>query len=126
MHDPSQPSPQTVVQAQLDAYNAHDVDALIAIYADNGEQFQHPSTLLAQGSTQIGQRFRNRFASSRPHAVLLKRIVAGQMVIDHETVTSQAEHGAESVAIVAIYQVEHGRIAKAWFLTGPLLAGSAA
>lgn len=46
-------SPTTVVQAQLDAYNAHDVAALLAIYADDVQQFQHPDTLLAQGSAQI-------------------------------------------------------------------------
>ena len=41
--------PTTIVQAQLDAYNAHDVPALLAIYADDAQQFQHPDTLLATG-----------------------------------------------------------------------------
>ena len=35
-------TPAAIVQAQLDAYNAHDVPALLAIYADDAQQFQHP------------------------------------------------------------------------------------
>ena len=50
-------SPTVVVQAQLDAYNAHDVPALLAIYADDAQQFQHPDILLPMGSAQIGPRF---------------------------------------------------------------------
>ena len=42
-------TPADVVQAQLDAYNAHDVAALVAIYADKAQQFQHPDVLLAEG-----------------------------------------------------------------------------
>jgi len=110
--------PETVVQAQLDAYNAHDVDALIAIYADDAQQFQHPATLLAQGSAQIRARFASRFAAAKPHARLLNRIVAGDMVIDHEIVSSAAAEGPGSVELVAMYRVEDERIAKAWFIFG--------
>src|SRR5471032_294789 len=110
--------PEAIVQAQLDAYNAHDVDALIAIYADDAQQFQHPATLLAQGSAQIRERFAARFAVAKPHARLVKRIVAGSMVIDHEIVSSESADGPGSVELVAMYQVEHGRIAQAWFIFG--------
>src|SRR5471032_3287320 len=111
-------TPEAVVQAQLDAYNAHDVDALIAIYADDAQQFQHPATLLAQGSAQIRARFASRFAAARPHARLVKRIAVGDMVIDHEIVSSAAAEGPGSVELVAMYQVQDGRIAKAWFIFG--------
>jgi len=110
--------PEAIVQAQLDAYNAHDVDALIAIYADDAQQFQHPATLLAQGSAQIRERFASRFAAAKPHAKLIKRIVAGDMVIDHEIVSSAAAEGPGSIELVAMYQVADGRIAKAWFIFG--------
>lgn len=119
-------SAQSIVQDQLDAYNAHDVTALTALYADDAELFQHPATLLATGSVEIRARFASRFATARPHALLLKRIVAGQIVIDHETVTSLVGDGTESANMVAMYQVEGERIAKAWFMSGPLLAGPGA
>ena len=57
MTDLPSPTPAAIVQAQLDAYNAHDVPALLAIYADDAQQFQHPDTLLATGGAQIGPRF---------------------------------------------------------------------
>ena len=39
--------PATIVQRQLDAYNAHDVDALMAIYSGDIQHFEFPSTLVA-------------------------------------------------------------------------------
>ena len=104
-----------VVQAQLDAYNAHDVAALVAIYADDVRQFQHPDVLLAEGSAQIAARFTARFAASRPQARLLNRIACGKLVIDHEIVTSVTDHGIAEQELVATYEVVDGRIARAWF-----------
>ena len=46
-------SPEAVVQRQLDAYNARDIDALIAIYAADAQMFEHPAKLLAKGSTAL-------------------------------------------------------------------------
>lgn len=111
-------TPETVVQAQLDAYNAHDVEALAAIYADDAQQFQHPATLLASGGAQLRERFSARFAAGRPQARLLNRIVCGNMVIDHERVSSSGAEGPSSVELVAMYEVQQGRIARAWFMFG--------
>jgi len=36
-------SPETVVQRQLDAFNARDIAALLAVYADDAELFDHPA-----------------------------------------------------------------------------------
>lgn len=111
-------TPEAVVQAQLDAYNAHDVEALVAIYADDAEQFQHPATPLARGAAQLRARFAARFAESRPQAQLLNRIVAGNMVIDHERIVSQSAEGPGRQEMVATYEVIAGRIARAWFIIG--------
>ena len=108
-------TPTDVVQAQLDAYNAHDVAALVAIYADNVQQFQHPDVLLDEGSAQIAARFTARFAGSRPQARLLNRIACGKLVIDHEVVTSVTDQGTTEQELVATYEVVDGRIARAWF-----------
>ena len=108
-------TPADVVQAQLDAYNAHDVAALVAIYADKAQQFQHPDVLLAEGGAQIAARFTNRFAASRPQARLLNRIACGKLVIDQEIVTSVTDQGTAEQELVATYEVVDGRIARAWF-----------
>jgi hypothetical protein len=41
------------------------------------------------------------------------------MVIDHETVTRSFPDGPGEVDVIAIYEVENGKIAKAWFKMGP-------
>lgn len=113
-------SPAAVVQAQLDAYNAHDVPALLAIYAADAQQFQHPDTLLATGSAQIGPRFAARFAASRPQAQLLNRIACGKLVIDHEIVHGVTDDGVSAQELVATYEVAQDRIRRAWFSFGAL------
>ncbi|WP_237153401.1 hypothetical protein [Oryzibacter oryziterrae] len=44
-------TPEAVVAAQLLAYNAKDLEALLSLYAEDAEQYEHPNTLLAKGAT---------------------------------------------------------------------------
>lgn len=113
------PSPESVVQRQLDAYNARDVGTLLEIYADDAEHFEFPSTLLARGSDQIRARFLARFQEPNLHARLNHRTVIGDRVIDHETITRTFPEGPGRLELLAIYEVHAGRIARAWFLAGP-------
>jgi hypothetical protein len=110
--------PELLVQQQLDAYNAHDVDALMETYADDAQQFEHPATLLASGTAQIRERFAARFQESNLHAQLINRIVCRNMVIDHEQVTRTFPEGPGKLELVAIYEVRNGKIARAWFIPG--------
>ncbi|MBC8002490.1 MAG: nuclear transport factor 2 family protein [Opitutaceae bacterium] len=112
------PEAEAVVQRQLDAYNARDVDAIMATYAEDAQQFEHPATLLATSSAQIRERFVLRFLEPNLHARLVQRIVAGNIVIDHEMVTRTFPEGTGQVELVAIYEVRNGRISKAWFIPG--------
>jgi len=47
------PSPEAIVQAQIEAYNARDIDVFLATYAEDAQLFEHPAKLLANGSVQI-------------------------------------------------------------------------
>ncbi len=111
-------SPEAVVQRQLDAYNARDVDALMATYAGDAQQFEYPATLLASGVEQLRERAVARFREPNLHAKLLQRIVAGPVVIDHEEVTRTFPEGPGKLKLVAIYEVRDGRIATARFIYG--------
>jgi hypothetical protein len=111
-------TPEAVVQRQLDAYNAHDLDALMGTYAEGAQQFEHPAKLLAGGAAQIRERFAARFEEPNLHARLINRIVAGNMVIDHEQVTRTFPEGPGKIELVAIYEVQDGKIARAWFILG--------
>ena len=110
--------PTAVGQRQLDGYNARDVEALVAIYADDVRQYEFPDKLVAQGSAEIRTRFTARFREPNLHARLLNRIVVGNLVIDHECVTRTFPEGTGTIELAAMYEVKDGRIAQAWFRFG--------
>lgn len=111
-------SPEEVVQQQLDAYNAHDLDAWLATYAADACQYQHPATLLARGHAEIRQRAIARFAEPDLHARLLRRQVLGQVVIDHEMVRRNFAEGPGYIELLCLYTVEEGKISSASFVSG--------
>ena len=111
--------PESVVQRQLDAFNARDIDALLSAYAEDAQLFEHPSTLLARGSAELRTRYMVRFQEPNLHATLLSRIVAGAIVVDHEKVTRTFPEGAGETELVMIYEVRKGRITNAWSIAGP-------
>ena len=115
---PQPHDPAAVVQRQLDAYNARDVDAMLATYADDAQTFEHPSKLLASGSVQLRERFRVRFQEPNLHAALIKRVVMGNIVVDHEKVTRTFPEGPGTLELMMIYDVQNGRIARAWSIAG--------
>ena len=107
---PAYQSPAAVVQRQLDAYNARDLEALIATYAADARQYEHPGTLLATGADQIRERMAVRFQEPNLHARLVQRAVMGNIVVDHEVVTRTFPEGTGTVEMVAIYEVREGVI----------------
>ncbi len=116
-------SPAAVVQRQLDAYNANNVDALLATYAPDAKTFEHPATLIASGSAELRERFAARFGEPNLHARLAHRISLGRFVIDHEVVTRTFPEGPGTLELVATYEVVGGRIQNAWFLAGAKILG---
>lgn len=110
--------PQYPVEQQLKAYNARDIDAFMQWWADDCQCYAWPNTLLADGAQAIRARHVERFREPDLHGKLLHRIVLGQMVIDHETVTRNFPEGKGEVDVVCIYEVVQGLIAKAWFQLG--------
>ncbi len=102
--------PAIVVQRQLDAYNARDIEALLATYAIDARQFELGGTLLASGHAQMRPRMVARFAEPDLHAHLIQRMVAGNVVIDHEIVTRNFEEGKGALVLIAIYEVRYGKI----------------
>ena len=110
--------PAAVVQRQLDAYNARDVDAILATYAEDAQQFEFPAKLLASGTAELRELFAARFQEPNLHAQLLNRTAMGPIVIDHEEVTRTFPEGRGKIQLIAIYEVQAGKIAKAWFMSG--------
>lgn len=112
-------NPETVVQRQLEAYNARDIEALLATYAEEAQMFEHPDHLVASGRAALRSRFAVRFSEPNLQAKLLHRAVLGQRVVDHEEVTRTFPDGTGKIAFLMIYEVENELIAKAWSIAGP-------
>jgi len=108
------------VQKQLEAYNARDIDAFMLWWADDCQCYEFPSRLLASGAAEVRERHVARFKEPNLHGTLIKRIAVANVVVDQETVTRTFPDGPGEVDVVAIYEVENGRIAKAWFKMGPM------
>ena len=111
-------SPSAVVQAQLDAYNVKDLDALMSTYAPDAAQFALHGDLLARGHDQIRPRYEQRFQEPDLHARLLSRTVLGNFITDLEIVTRNFPEGRGTVEMLCVYEVVDGRIVRASFATG--------
>ena len=110
------PSPETVVQRQVEAYNARDIEAFLSFYADDVVIRRLPSgEVIAEGWDAMRARWGKRFADNPElHCTITQRIVHGDWVVDHELVT-----GVESrprIRAVATYEVKNGLIQNVWFL----------
>jgi hypothetical protein len=107
------------VRGQLEAYNARDIDAFMPHWADDCEYYEFPSRLVARGAHEIRERHAARFREPDLFGALVKRISVANIVVDQEIVTRNFPDGPVQVDVLAIYEVEHGKIVRAWFKQGP-------
>jgi hypothetical protein len=106
-------SPVDIVEEQLEAYNARDLDRFAATYSDDIRIWRMPATEPSiVGQAQLREVYAKRFASPNLHATIVNRIATGDKVIDHERVVGIE---AGPIEAVAVYQVMDGLIAKVWF-----------
>lgn len=110
---------ELAVQGQLDAYNAHDIDAFMQWWAEDCRYYAFPDQILASGAAAVRERHVARFLEPNLHGRLVKRIAIANVVVDQETVTRTFPDGPGEVDVVAIYEVEGSKITKAWFKMGP-------
>lgn len=115
---PTMPSPAAVVvQRQLDAYNAHDLDGFLATYAPGIEIFDIADAATPQMSGIPAMRdvYSEMFATMPTlRCDLGNRIADGAFVIDHE-ICAMGAPGDPPQRAIAIYQVESGLIRRVWF-----------
>ncbi len=104
--------PASVAQQQLNAYNAHDLEAFLQPYAEDVEIYQFPDKLQMKGKTEMRERYQFITKTPKLYCNLLNRIVQGNMVIDQEEVFG---FGDKPVYASAIYIIEKGEIKKVYF-----------
>ena len=107
-------SPEMVVDLQIEAFNRGDPDGLAATYATDAIITSPMSgDPPFQGRSAICEHYAGMFSAIPDlHASVVGRLVAGNLVTDHEHLP------AVSARAIVTYEVEAGLIRRAW-LFGP-------
>ena len=100
-------TPQEIVGSQLIAYNARDLQAYCALFADHAVIRLLNGRDIARGVEAIRAYYRVRFSEPNLHCTVLSRLALGDHVIDHEQVVGVTEQLLE---VIAIYEVREGLI----------------
>ena len=104
-------------QRQLDAYNAHDIDAFVACYHPQVEIWDlKTNTMSASGTDQMRKTYGKMFKESpEVYAQVTSRSVVGNVAFDREFVTGRGD----AIQVMAIYEVDEDElITKVWFVRG--------
>lgn len=114
----AQPSEaERVVQAQVNAFNRHDVEGFMAAYAPNAIHWEYPADTVFAGAARIRAHYTELFSdpdASRLHATIRSRMVKGRFVIDEEYIVGLPADDPH--VSVIIYEVVDGLIRNAWFM----------
>jgi len=106
---------EAIAQAQLDAYNAQDLDAHCACFADDVVVADLNAEPNLRGMEAYRARYEGLFAQyPQNRAELVGRSVIGNTVIDHERVFRSPD--AEPFEVAAIYTFAGGKIARVDFV----------
>ena len=107
-------TPTDIVQCQLDAYNAHDLDRFADCFSENVRIFRMPAEAPGTVGKAALRAFyaEHRFSIPGLRAELLNRIALGDKVADHERIHGLGEQPSE---VIAVYQITDGLIANVWF-----------
>lgn len=105
-------TPEMLAQQQLNAYNAHDLEAFLESYSDDVEIYNFPDSLMTKGKAQMREQY--KFLNNAPglYCKVINRMMQGNMVIDHEEIWNG---GKVRFYGIAIYVIENGKISKVYF-----------
>lgn len=94
---------QGVIDAQLAAYNAHDVDAFMACYSADCVVDDGDGLRLLTGHTEMRARYVSLFQNSpKLHCEIVSRIVIGEHVIDEESIAGRVPDLRRAVVIYRV------------------------
>lgn len=107
-------TPETLVQTQLDAYNAHDLQAFVACYSDDVKVYRPPAgEPVLSGKAAFADFYATqRFNRPQLRAEVLNRMVLGSKVVDHERVHGLGDAPFEASAV---YETRGQLISAVWF-----------
>ncbi len=103
-------NPEALVQQQLDAYNAHNLEAFLSTYSDSVEVFILPNKRVCYGKDQMRKIYDFLNHSPNLHCQILNRIVQGHYIIDQEHITGISDITDGAV----VYEVKEGKIRRVY------------
>ena len=106
---------ESITQAQLDAYNAQDLDGYCSFFTPDVVVANVNGEVTSRGIEAYRARYADAFAKfPKNKAELLNRIVLGGVVIDHERV-DRGDGATPVFEVAAIYSFEGDKIARVDF-----------
>ena len=110
------PSPEYVVQRQVEAYNARDIDAFLSFYAEDVKIARLPLGEVSYDGREAMRPRYSRLFEKNPelNCTIVNRTVHGNWVVDQEFVSGVKDR--PRIRAVAIYEVRDGLIQNVWFL----------
>ncbi len=108
-------NPEHVVQTQLEAYNARDIDAFMATFDSTASLWNFGETEpIASGADALRTIYQRVFDQSpNLHSTVINRTVIGSKVIDYEVIVGRTSGDTTPLHLVMIYEVKNGKIIKA-------------
>ncbi|MEY8760947.1 amidohydrolase family protein [Chryseobacterium tongliaoense] len=108
-------TPESLVQQQVNGYNARNIDAFLEPYAEDVEVYTFPNKLLSKGKEAMRKDY-SRIFERMPdlHCEITNRIINGNFVIDKESVSGMRK--SVKVEATAIYEIKNDKISKVYFI----------
>jgi hypothetical protein len=107
------PTPTSVVNFRMDAYNRHDLVSFLNNYAEDVQVFTYPNIPLGnKGKNHLKNIFEPMFKEAKVSVKIIHQIAQGRYVINHEIVS----YNGNEQKYVSIYEVENGLIKTVQFI----------
>lgn len=105
-------TPEMLIQRQVNAYNARNLEAFLATYADDIKLYNFPDSLIGSGKEEMKAMYGGFFkTAANQHCEIVNRIKLGNTIIDH----GRVKFNDNIIEAVAVYEVKDGKIVKVTF-----------
>jgi hypothetical protein len=106
-------SPEAIVQRQLNAYNARNINAFLDCYSDDVALYNYPDQLISKGKEAMRNNYETKFTNfPNLYCQIENRIVNGSIIIDKEKIRV----GEKFIEAVVTYELMNGKIKKVTFM----------
>lgn len=104
------------VELQLKGYNNRDIETFAKAFSDTVKVYRQPGVLTYKGIEELRKRYGQMFENTPDlHCEIVNRIVADDVVIDHEKVRRSKDKPRTDA--IAVYRVKEDKIIEVTFIS---------